>query len=341
MEVKKVLSILETPLFSVKMPPHLMLNLMGKAIRPSILAKYEQSESIFRNKQFYKNANLDGVWVSAMEAKNWPVIHALLENYPEGLDIHDAIALNNYVVVNAMARFTMESILDHAIIVGDITMVAMLFEHPQYSEKWAHTGVVQYAAGRGHVKVLKYLIEEFGMRCDNSVMDAAAANGHLNTVKLLFKTGHGCTSEAYRAAAAGGHEKTLIFLLNKQVDGFFLDSIVDSFNNGQLDCLTILCEYIIGTGFPIENVIAELITFQDENPKLIKHICKEFLYPNYNTIQHLLDFAIQWQRISIAEMFVKKNMIRSCTLINFISLMNNQHWDLYNKIKNSNIELLE
>ena len=203
MEVKKVLSILETPLFSVKMPPHLMLNLMGKAIRPSILAKYEQSESIFRNKQFYKNANLDGVWVSAMEAKNWPVIHALLENYPEGLDIHDAIALNNYVVVNAMARFTMESILDHAIIVGDITMVAMLFEHPQYSEKWAHTGVVQYAAGRGHVKVLKYLIEEFGMRCDNSVMDAAAANGHLNTVKLLFKTGHGCTSEAYRAAAAG------------------------------------------------------------------------------------------------------------------------------------------
>ena len=334
------LSLHRNSFFSTK--PHMISKIMGQTMDLSIMAKYPESASVFADTSIYKNGNLNGVWLNAMLANNWPVIHLLLENYPEGLDIMDAIECRNYVVVKKMAKPEMESILDRAILIGDLSMVAMLLDHPCFSDKWAHKVIIDYAAREGHKQIIIFLMEVFNLRCSTDAIDWAATNGHLSTVKYLHETGHTCTTEAIRGAAANGQIRTLSYLLENGA-GFMMDAVIDAFYNKQITCCNILCNFIINNGLQLVDGLIVSLIFHNRDEKiasLIKYICVHFVR-DYNLIDHLLDFAIECNNIAVAEMLIDNSMAQTCELVNYISLMENQHWEIYKKIQNSSIFIVE
>lgn len=82
------------------------------------------------------------------------------------------------------------------------------------------TRVMDAAALRGHLKVVKWLHENRSEGCSVHAMDSAAASGHLNVVQWLHENRvEGCTTGAIDTAAAGGHLRTVQWLWANRTEG--------------------------------------------------------------------------------------------------------------------------
>ncbi|KAF1774155.1 Ankyrin repeat-containing domain [Phytophthora cactorum] len=116
------------------------------------------------------------------------------------------------------------------------------------------TRVMDAAALRGHLEVIKWLHENRSEGCSVHAMDSAAAGGHLDVVQWLHENRtEGCTTGAMDTAAAGGHLTTVQWLWSNRTEG----------------CTTVAVDFAIYNGhFPVVKWFSELADFQ---PRRAKH----------------------------------------------------------------------
>jgi hypothetical protein len=116
------------------------------------------------------------------------------------------------------------------------------------------TRVMDAAALRGRLEVVKWLHENRSEGCSVHAMDSAAAGGHLDVVRWLHeKRTEGCTTGAMDTAAAGGHLATVQWLWANRSEG----------------CTTVAVDFAIYNGhFPVVKWFSELADFQ---PRASKH----------------------------------------------------------------------
>ncbi|MEX0595918.1 MAG: ankyrin repeat domain-containing protein, partial [Candidatus Paceibacterota bacterium] len=86
--------------------------------------------------------------------------------------------------------------------------------------KYAMNWEIDWAAGNGHLHVVKWLHEYRSEGCSYRAMNMAAKNGHIKVVKWLDSNrNEGCTKDAVDYAAANGHFEIVKWLLNNRKEG--------------------------------------------------------------------------------------------------------------------------
>ncbi|KAF4319091.1 hypothetical protein G195_007588 [Phytophthora kernoviae 00238/432] len=116
------------------------------------------------------------------------------------------------------------------------------------------TRIMDAAAFRGHLEIVKWLHKNRVEGCSAHAMDSAAAGGHLEVVKWLHDNRtEGCTTSAMDTAAAGGHLTTVQWLWANRTEG----------------CTTVAVDFAIYNGhFPVVKWFSELADFQ---PRTANH----------------------------------------------------------------------
>lgn len=104
--------------------------------------------------------------------------------------------------------------------------------------KWVADGpsIMDKAAAKGHLDMMKVLHSHPGERCTTNAMDLAATNGHLAVVQWLHENrSEGCTTEAMNGAAAEGHLAVVQWLHENRFEGCTFKAIDCAAENGHLD----------------------------------------------------------------------------------------------------------
>ena len=84
----------------------------------------------------------------------------------------------------------------------------------------SETAAMDYAASNGHLEVIKFLHENLKEGCTSSAIDRACTNGHLSVVKFLHENRtEGCTHRAMDQAAAQGHFEIIKWLHSNRAEG--------------------------------------------------------------------------------------------------------------------------
>ncbi|OQS01446.1 hypothetical protein ACHHYP_00744 [Achlya hypogyna] len=163
-------------------------------------------------------------WLHAHRAEGYTrdaMTFAAAEGHTEVIEwLHEALGMpcSEDVLANAAAR-------------GDLYMLAYLLTMPMLDEpaingtgssctKFLPDGCVQYgsgsyavdaAAANGHLEAVRLLQLH---RASTDAMDRAALNGHLDVVTYLdAQRTEGCTNRAFEGAITGGHDAVLEFLI--------------------------------------------------------------------------------------------------------------------------------
>ncbi|KAF0692931.1 Aste57867_16042 [Aphanomyces stellatus] len=88
------------------------------------------------------------------------------------------------------------------------------------------TRCVDSAAANGHVDILKVLAtHSHTWRCTTLAMDQAAANGHLEVVQFCHDRNQACTTDAIDMAANNGHLDIVKFLHRNRTEGWTPDGM--------------------------------------------------------------------------------------------------------------------
>lgn len=109
--------------------------------------------------------------------------------------------------------------------------------------KWLHenrsegctTWAMDWAAERGHLEVVHWLHENRNEGCTEIAMNLAAEGGHLEVVKFLHETGRAkCTVIAMDLAASGGHLEVVRWLHENRDEGCSINAMNWAAQNGHL-----------------------------------------------------------------------------------------------------------
>ncbi|KAL3657618.1 hypothetical protein V7S43_017422 [Phytophthora oleae] len=101
---------------------------------------------------------------------------------------------------------------------GNLSVVKWLTAYQPDME--CSTRVMDSAALRGHLHIIKWLHHYRDEGCTTAAMDSAAAYGRLDVIQWLHENREeGCTTAAMDSAAAGGHLKTVQWLADHRKEG--------------------------------------------------------------------------------------------------------------------------
>ena len=93
-----------------------------------------------------------------------------------------------------------------------------------------YTHTWNWAAGHGHLDVVKFLHENRTEGCTTWAMNSAAEDGHLEIVKFLHENRtEGCTENATDFAEMNGHLEIVKWLHENRTEGFEIIQKIDSF----------------------------------------------------------------------------------------------------------------
>ncbi|KAG9403325.1 hypothetical protein AC1031_005970 [Aphanomyces cochlioides] len=144
---------------------------------------------------------------------------------------------------------------------NNVDLLAFLHNlHPDIS---LPLDVMETAAARGHLDLVRYLYENGLGGYTTAAMNEAARNGHLEVVKFLYLHRlEGCNIESAMAEAArSGHLDVVRFLNTngyEERDGFIL---IEAIENGQTDVATFLYQ----NGYEVDDPTSLLMELVDWN----------------------------------------------------------------------------
>ncbi|EGG22235.1 hypothetical protein DFA_04353 [Cavenderia fasciculata] len=141
-----------------------------------------------------------------------------------------------------------KGIMDAAASKGYIEVVKYLHEH---RSEGATTYAMDHAAEKGHLEMIKYLHFNRTEGATKSAMDLAAENGYIDIVKFLhFNRSEGCTKRAVENACWNGHLEIAEFLINVRKEKYDKEEIIkqQSTNDGYYDIVRFVLSHEMVTG---------------------------------------------------------------------------------------------
>ncbi|KAH9111082.1 hypothetical protein LEN26_013550 [Aphanomyces euteiches] len=120
----------------------------------------------------------------------------------------------------------------------------LAFLHTLHPDISLPLDLIETAAGRGHLDLVRYLYENGLGRSTTAAMSQAARNGHLEVVKFLsLHRPEGCNIESAMAEAArSGHLDVVQFLNTSGYEDRDEFILIEAIENGQTDVATYLYE---------------------------------------------------------------------------------------------------
>lgn len=119
--------------------------------------------------------------------------------------------------------------------------------------KWLYTnkrevsdldGVIDHAAGFGHLELVRWFHENTNERCTRAAMCRAAGNGHLSVVKWLHEhRREGCTTDAMDTAAMRGHLEVVKWLHANRDEGCTTEAMDGAVRGNHLGLVRWLCRH--------------------------------------------------------------------------------------------------
>jgi hypothetical protein len=107
----------------------------------------------------------------------------------------------------------------------------------------APVSIVEDAAYRGHLRLVRWLLEEYGKDCSSRVLDRAAEGGHLDIVRWLSENRtESCTVNAMDYAALNGHLEVVCWLSENRTEGCTTRAMVWAAGKGHLEIVRWLSE---------------------------------------------------------------------------------------------------
>ena len=112
-----------------------------------------------------------------------------------------------------------------------------------------NANVLAYASMYGQLRIVKWFYKNRTWlkqtKYDTRVMNAAAANGHLDVIEWLHNNcTDGCTKSAMDGAAENGHLDVIEWLYENRTEGCSTNALHGAAENGHLDVVEWLCENI-------------------------------------------------------------------------------------------------
>ncbi len=115
----------------------------------------------------------------------------------------------------------------------------------QSKAKESITDAMDYAAGNGHLDLVKWLHKNRTDVCATNAMNYAALNGHLEVVKWLHKNRtEGCTTFAMNYASFNGYLDVVKWLHENRSEGRITSAIDYAVRNGHPDVIKWLSAHL-------------------------------------------------------------------------------------------------
>ncbi|KAI8920482.1 ankyrin repeat-containing domain protein [Entophlyctis helioformis] len=137
----------------------------------------------------------------------------------------DSASINQYLTANAVGDHAMFDAINNNHFDVAKALNGFGIAYPE--------GVMDDAAAKGHLSILKGLNDVCWVGCTTKAMDRAAANGHLDVIQwLAANRAEGCTAAAFTDAAKNGHADVVQWFLDRQYR--FTWEVIRDAKNGRI-----------------------------------------------------------------------------------------------------------